>query len=42
MFVDYVTNDAEGAGDSDYILNALETVGCNAEIRKALGLCFAE
>ena len=37
MFVDYVTNDAEGAGDPDYILDALEAVGCNAEIRKALG-----
>ena len=42
MFIDYVTNDAEGSGDPGYILQALETVGCNAECRKALGLDFEE
>ncbi len=42
MFVDYVSNDAEGAGDPNYIIKALEQVGCNKATRKALGLNFVE
>ncbi len=42
MFFDDVSNDFEGVADKSYIRDALDTVGCNRDLRSDLGLAFLD